>query len=103
MTPEGRVKELIKKWLKRHSIKYRMHVPSAYGRGTGLSDFLCMLKPYGTTLAIEAKKFGAKKDVTANQQEYLDDVNECGGVGVLVDRQEDLDELEKLLKDKGYL
>ena len=94
MTPEGKTKALITKWFKKHSIKYRNIVPSPYGNSTGVSDYVAILKN-GTWLAIEAKAVGKKDNTTKHQQDFLNDINSCNGIGVVVSCQSDLDELEK--------
>jgi len=99
MTPEGKVKELIKKFLKRHNIPYWMIVPNAYGRSTGISDVLGILGD-GRFLAIEAKANGKKDNLTKNQKDFLDTIESNGGVSAVVSCQEDLDELESLLYGK---
>lgn len=95
-TPEGITKDLIKAWAKKNDIWVFMPIPSAFGATTGMSDFLGMLPDSGF-LAIEAKKAGAKNKVTTNQQKFIDKVNSCGGIGIVVDCQADLDELDKLI------
>jgi len=95
-TPEGLVKDIIKSWAKKRDIWLFMPIPSAFGASTGCSDFLGCLND-GTMICIEAKKAGAKSKVTANQQKFIDNVNERGGLGVVVSCQEDLDELDVII------
>lgn len=101
-TPEGVVKDLIKKWATKNNIWLFMPIPSAFGASTGCSDFLGMLND-GSFIAVEAKKFGAKSKVTANQQKFIDNVNERGGVGVVVSCQEDLDELDTIIAARKHV
>ncbi len=101
-TPEGRVKDLIKKWLKKHSIPYWMIIPSPMSC-TGVSDFVSIVPKSGTWLVIEAKRPGGKKNVTAHQQKFIDTINNNGGLGFVVDSQEDLEYIEKVLIEKGLL
>lgn len=103
MTPEGRVKEMVKKFLVKRNIRYRMIVPSPYGRGTGVSDFICWLKPNATVLAIECKREGDTKGTTANQEKFLDEINSCGGLGVVVKCEDDILQLEQTLIANGLL
>lgn len=98
MTPEGKVKAKISAWLKKRDMPYWCIIPSPMGRSTGVSDYIAILKD-GRLLAIEAKAEGKEKNVTANQQAFLDTVNANNGVGVVVSCQADLDELEKRLND----
>jgi len=102
-TPEGKVKDKVKRFLKKHNIAYRMIVPSPYGRGTGVSDFICWLKPNATVLAIECKRDGDTKGPTENQKQFLDEINACGGIGVVVKCEDDILQLEQTLKDRGVL
>lgn len=101
-TPEGKVKDIIKKWLKKHSIPYWMIIPSPMSC-TGVSDFVSIIPKTGTWLVIEAKRPGGKKNVTVHQKKFIDTINECGGLGFVVDSQEDLDVIETILKEKGML
>lgn len=87
MTPEGLVKDKIKKWLKQHNIPYWMVLPSAMGNSTGMADFVCIL-PDGRFLAIEAKKFGGKP--TPIQLKFLDTINANKGLAVVVDGEDTL-------------
>jgi hypothetical protein len=100
MTPEGKIKELVKKFLKSRSIPYWMIVPSGYGANTGFADFVAIL-PSGWWLAIETKAAGKKKNVTANQQKFLDTINANNGIAVVVDCQEDIDKLAERLDSLG--
>lgn len=96
-TPEGLVKDKIKKWLKARSIPYWMIIPSHLGNSTGVSDFICIL-PKGRWLAIEAKSAAKKDNVTHHQKTFIDTINANGGLAVVVSCQEDLDILEKLIE-----
>jgi hypothetical protein len=99
---EKTTKTLIKTWAKKRDIWLFMPIPSAFGASTGCSDFLGCLND-GTMLCIEAKKAGAKAKVTANQQKFIDNVNERGGIGVVVSCQEDLDELDMLIAARTHV
>jgi len=96
-TPEGVVKEKIKRFLKLYTIPYWMPVPSAMGNTTGMSDFIAIL-PNGKFLAIEAKAADKRNNVSANQQKFLDSVNANNGHGIVVASDDDLIELETWLK-----
>lgn len=102
MTPEGKVKSKVSAWLKRLGIPKWSVIPSPMG-GVGMADLCCILPKTGQWLAIEVKAAGKKKNVTANQQAFIDTINTCGGVAVVVDCQEDLDLLEANLKERGLL
>jgi penicillin-binding protein-related factor A (putative recombinase) len=101
MTPEGLTKAKITKWLKVNNIWYTMVVPSTYGRASGLSDYICLHK--GMFFAIEAKRADDKKGPTANQVAYMDKVVYNGGLAFLVRNQEDIDHMDKVLKERGVL
>ena len=95
--PEGAlekvVKEKVKKFLNDHDIKFRMIVPSAYGRSTGVSDFICWLKPDAKFMVIETK---------ANQKDKKP-TQACGGLGVVVKCEQDILDLEANLKERGLI
>lgn len=79
-TPEGRVKQMIRRVLNSygHGIHYEMPVPSAFGSRT--VDFLVCA--WGVFVAIEAK--AGKNEVTLRQKEYLKSVSTAGGVALVV-------------------
>ena len=79
-TPEGKIKDKIKKILKAHSIYFAMPMGTGYGNA-GVPDFLCCLN--GRFLAVEAKAQGGK--TTALQEKNLNEIQECGGQVWVVD------------------
>lgn len=102
-TPEGKVKALISKWIKKHKIPAWSVIPNAMGNSRGMSDVVAILPKSGKWLCIEAKAAGKKKNVTAHQQNFIDTINACGGIAVVVDCQEDIDQLEQTLIANGLL
>ena len=74
-TPEGKVKDKIKKILKAHNIYYAMPHGAGFGNA-GVPDFLCCWK--GKFVAIEAKANGGK--TTALQNKHLDEIEKTGGI-----------------------
>ena len=58
----------------------------------GVSDILCCLPPDGKLLAVEVKAPRGKP--TEYQKEFLDKVNDAGGIGIVVTS---VDDLEKAL------
>jgi hypothetical protein len=82
MTPEGKVKDKIKKILKAKGIYYAMPHGAGYGNA-GVPDFLCCVQ--GWFLAIEAKAKGGKP--TALQVKNMDDIRSSGGVSLVVDEE----------------
>jgi hypothetical protein len=75
LTPEGKVKDKIKKMLKYHKIWYCM--PATYGFGvSGVPDFVCCAR--GKFFGIEAKaKNGA---LTPLQMKAAADIAQAGGM-----------------------
>jgi hypothetical protein len=90
-TPEGKTKDLIKKWEKKNQdlLKLWMIIPSRFGASVGISDFIGIAKG-GKFVAIEAKADGKKDTVTPLQQIFIDVINKFGGVAGVVSNQEDL-------------
>jgi Holliday junction resolvase len=78
-TPEGKVKDKIKKILKAHGIYYAMPHGAGYGNA-GVPDFLCCMK--GKFLAIEAKANGGQ--TTALQDKNLEDIEAAGGLAWVI-------------------
>lgn len=103
MTPEGRVKAKVKAFLKKLDVSNWSIIPNAMGNTVGVSDICGILPKTGQWLAIEVKAEGKKKNVTANQQAFIDCINLNNGIAVVVDCEDDLNALEQLLKDKGIL
>lgn len=100
MTPEGRVKNKIKKWLKDRGVWFFMPIGGPFTTH-GVPDFICCVK--GRFLAIEAKAPGKRKNVTANQERKIHEIQSAGGMALVVDDAEQLGELERALKDLGML
>lgn len=91
MTPEGRVKVAVRKWLKEKGIWYFQ--PASNGMGvSGIPDFICCWR--GWFLAIETKAPGKIKATTANQDRVIGEIQQHQGIAVVVD---DVDQLETLL------
>jgi len=79
MTAEGKVKEGIKRELKR--IGAYWHMPVQNGMGAPTVDFVCMLR--GRGFLIEAKAPGQK--LTVRQQITFDQYEAAGGATFLMD------------------
>ena len=79
-TPEGKVKDKIKKILKAHDVYYAMPMGTGFGNA-GVPDFLCCVQGY--FIAIEAKANGGK--TTALQDKNLADIEKAGGVALVID------------------
>jgi hypothetical protein len=98
-TPEGRVKDKIKRVLKSHGFWYYM--PMQNGMGVvGVPDFVCCVR--GLFVGIEAKAPGrvATKDqgLSPNQQARRDEILEACGEYWVID---DVEVLKKRLSRKG--
>lgn len=100
MTPEGQVKEDIKKVLKAFGVWYYMPVPSPLGR-SGIPDFMGILPWDGRALGVEAKAPGKKSTATANQIRFRDEMLAAGAVAIITDDAEELRELLHACKQKA--
>jgi hypothetical protein len=100
MTPEGKVKAIIKKRLEERGIYY--HMPVQNGMGKPTLDFICCMpvkitpemvgETVGLYLAIEAKAEG--KEPTAIQTETMEAIEVAAGIALVVAGEK---EAEKLL------
>ena len=64
MTPEGKVKDAVKKVLKKHGIWYFMPMQNGFGV-VGVPDFICCFN--GAFLGVETKAPGKREQTTPNQ------------------------------------
>lgn len=93
MTPEGRVKHAVKKWLKARGIWFYMPVQNGMGR-VGIPDFICCAA--GRFVAIETKAPGKRHLLTPNQHSEITGIHRANGTAVVVDDAGQLDSLEVL-------
>lgn len=96
-TPEAKVKDKIKKLIKKHGGYYAM--PVMHGMASnGTPDFLCCV--CGVFIGIEAK--AGKGKPTALQVVRLREIREAGGIAVVVNENtlEQLDTLLTRIKEK---
>jgi hypothetical protein len=91
VTPEGKVKEKVKKVLQEFGAYF--HMPVQNGMGKPSLDFICCHK--GRFLAIETKT--EKGKLTLRQQATIDEMQKAGAI-VLVIRGESDGESFKLLR-----
>jgi hypothetical protein len=91
-TPEGKVKERLKKLLKKYGVYY--HMPVMNGMGAPTLDFICCYK--GRYLAIETKAPGQKP--TKRQQLTMQQMAAAGGFVFTVANDDDFEYLEGYLK-----
>lgn len=89
-TPEGKVKDAIKKFLKERGAWYFMPVSNGMGQ-VGIPDIICCYK--GIFVAIEAKAPGKRDAVTPNQRRVIGDIQKADGFAWVVDNPSDLPEL----------
>jgi hypothetical protein len=94
MTPEAKVKNAVKKWLKDRGIWFYMPVQNGYGV-VGIPDFICCWN--GMFFAIETKAPGKRNNTTENQKMQLANIKEANGLAIVVDDVSQLDEYEKEL------
>ena len=95
MTPEGKVKEQVKKLLKAHKAYY--HMPVMNGMGAPTLDFICCHG--GRFFAIETK--AGNKQPTPRQEITMTEIAFAGGFVFLVNEESGLDILEAYLQLTG--
>lgn len=100
-TPEGKTKDMIKKYLKANGLWFKMITPSAFGASTGISDFQILKK--GKFIVIEAKRGDKPSEPTANQVDYMENVKYNGGLAFLIRNEDDIIEMDKVLKEQGVI
>jgi hypothetical protein len=81
-TPEGRVKEAVKKELKSRGIWYFMPMQNGFGV-VGIPDFICCWE--GLFLAIETKAPGKRSQTTSNQDRVIAEIKKHDGRAIVVD------------------
>ena len=94
MTPEGKVKKAVKEYLKSIGAWYYMPVTNGMGR-VGCPDILVCYK--GLFMAFETKAPGKIKNVTANQQREITDIQRVNGLALVVD---DVEQVKEAIRDK---
>lgn len=94
-TPEGIIKDMIKKILNKRGIFYKMIVPHPYGANVGISDF--QVHAHGHFVVIEAKPRTGKKKPTPKQTEYMDEIDKSGSISFVVRNEEDMTRVEQYL------
>lgn len=81
-TPEGKVKDEVKKVLKEFGAWHYMPVQNGMGQ-VGIPDFICCIG--GHFLAIETKAPGKLGNTTPNQERVLQEIRNHGGAAIVVD------------------
>ena len=94
-TPEGRVKDAVKKVLKEFGVWYYMPVSTGFQKA-GIPDFVGVLPRSGRFIGIETKAPGKKGNATENQKRIRDELVAQGAVSIIVD---DAEEIRRLLNE----
>lgn len=92
-TPEGKVKDKVKKLLKSFGVYW--HCPVQNGMGSPSLDFVCCAK--GRYFAIETK--AGNKQPTPRQETTINEIRRSGGKAFVVNEVTGLQELEIWLKE----
>jgi len=93
MTPEGGVKSVLSKTIKRFPDIYKfMSVPSGFGPST--LDYILCVNAY--FVAIETKAPG--KHPTPRQLGMMADIRRAGGIVLLIDNKKDAEAIEVLFR-----
>ncbi len=97
-TPEGKVKDYVKRQLKARDAYYVMVVPSGYGSVVGVPDFIACVpvkiteemvgKTIGVFAGVETKAPGKITHTTPNQKKHLHNISQASGMAVVVDDPE---------------
>lgn len=93
-TPEGVIKEQIKKTLDKYGDSVYKFMPVQYGYGAATIDYLVCAD--GLFVGIEAKRPGAKP--TPRQENVLSDIRRAGGTTFVIDDEEDVKALDIFLE-----
>jgi hypothetical protein len=92
VTPEGKVKEQVKRLLRKFKVYY--HMPVMNGMGSPTLDFVCCFN--GRYITIETKAPGGKP--TKRQQQTMQEVSDAGGFVFVVSDEASLNILEAYLQ-----
>ena len=84
MTPEGAVKDAVKKLLKSRGIWYYLPVSNGMGQH-GIPDFICCVPPNGKFLAIETKAPDKIHTVTPLQERAIGNIRTAKGWAIVID------------------
>lgn len=92
MTPEGKVKTKVRKVLKELNAYYVMPVTAGFGN-SGAPDYIVCYR--GKFFGIECKAGG--NNPTALQYKNLKDIQDCGGVALIVN-EDNVNQLHEVLR-----
>jgi hypothetical protein len=93
-TPEGKVKDACKKYLKGIGAWFFMPVSNGMGQ-VGIPDIICCYK--GMFVAIETKAPGKRANTTPNQDRVIEAIRNAKGFAWVVDNPDDLKALFNLI------
>lgn len=105
-TPEGYVKDEVKKILDAAKIKYSMKTTMGYGK-SGWPDFDTVFR--GIYLTIETKYDTSEKGPTALQRDAMKEIRESGGITLVLDiknyhlLEQLIADTDKMLAATGYI
>lgn len=97
LTPEGRVKEAVKRLLRERGIWWFCPVSNGMGI-VGIPDFVCVWR--GRFLGIETKAPGKRNNTTPNQNRVLQEIKDHGGMTIVID---DVSQLKEYLHGQEEL
>lgn len=86
-TPEGKVKDACKKFLKERGAWFFMPVSNGMGQ-VGIPDIICCYR--GLFIAIETKAPGKRNQTTANQDRVIEAIQKADGFAWVVDNPDDM-------------
>jgi hypothetical protein len=86
-TPEGKVKDACKKYLKSIGAWFFMPVSNGMGQ-VGIPDIICCYK--GMFLAVETKAPGKRANTTPNQDRVIEAIQKADGWAIVVDNVDQL-------------
>lgn len=92
-TPEGKVKDAVKKELNTRGIWYFMPAANGFGK-VGIPDIICCYQ--GKFLAIETKAPGKRNNTTPNQDARINEIRAAKGWALVVD---DVQQVKEFLDD----
>lgn len=96
-TPEGRIKDAVKKYLTAIGAYWYMPVSNGMGR-VGCPDFLICYK--GRFVACETKAPGKRNNTTPNQDREIEWIQRADGVALVVD---DVEQLKAVLEPSLFM
>lgn len=96
-TPEGKVKDRVKKLLKEKGVWYFMPVAGPFAVH-GIPDFICCHD--GKFMGIETKAPGKINNVTPSQERVIQEIRDHNGVCLVIDNITQLEEFFTGRKEK---